>query len=293
MNNIGICFPGYDYENMSFETLSNYLLQFLEAGITSFDFYTTMFLKNNDKLSELMTFLIKNDIKITLHYNSNKNTENYNYEELLKHYKDDLVKVRNTLKIYNINYKTTVVFHGLPYQEEWNKYDHQNNLIKLYKELSDFSIPLEFIITIETLSKYHPVGNHIGDDIHELELITRGVNNENFGICWDIGHTRLNNVESNSDLYLTENLISKVRFTHIHNISLNKSNIDHLPITDLNYQKDELEYLIKNNYRGIYSIEIETKNLKENILIYLNSIKKVKQLIKEMEENKYELRKNS
>ncbi|MFA5603252.1 MAG: TIM barrel protein [Bacilli bacterium] len=293
MNNVGICFPGYDYEKMSFETLSNYLLQFLEAGITSFDFYTTMFLKNDDKLNKLVKFLINNNIKITFHYNTNKKFEDLNYEELLNQYKDDLVKVRNTLKIYNINYPTTIVFHGLPYQEEWNKHDHQNELIKLYKELSDFSIPLNFIITIETLSKHHPIGNHIGDDIHELELITSGVNNENFGICWDIGHTRLNNIEFNSELYLSKELLSKVKFTHIHNIALNKSNIDHLPITDLNYQKDELEYLIKNDYQGVYSIEIETKNLKENILIYLNSIKNVKQIIKEMEENYYELRKNS
>ncbi len=285
---IGICFPKYDYEKMTLNELKGYLLKLKEAGVSSFDFYTTMFLNSNDKLKKLINFFVKNELQVTFHYNS-KNKLNLkddnDYEALLQMYKDDLVIIYNNLQTLNINYQIPIVFHAPEYSNEWDKHNHQEKLIKIFRELSNFSKQLNFVIVIETLSNNHPKGNHIGDDVEELELLVNNIDNDNFGICWDIGHTRLNNIENNSSLYLTPNLLKKVKFTHIHNIVEKSKSIDHLPLTNLDYQRAELECLIKNNYHGIYSLEIETKNLRENILIYIDSIKKLKILLEELEQN--------
>ncbi len=291
MAKIGICFPSCDYEKMSFEEFSKYLLQFKEVGVYSFDFYTSMFLQNNPKLRKTIDFLNQHNIHITLHYHSNKK---HDYEDLLNEYKKDLRKVRNVLKIYNINYKIPVVFHALEYKDEYKKHNHLLKLANIFQELSDFSKNLNFEILIETLSHNHPFGNHIGDDVDELEFLLANIKSNNFGICWDIGHTRLNNIENNGALHLTEKIIENVKFTHIHNIAIsNNKSIDHLPLTNFQFQQSELEYLVENNYQGIYSIEVETKNIKENILIYVNNIKKINIIIKDMEELYYEFRENS
>ncbi|MDD2518678.1 MAG: TIM barrel protein [Bacilli bacterium] len=285
MINIGICFPGYDYENMSFETLSNYLLQLKKAGITSFDFYTTMFLNNNDKLKQLLIFLNEQDIKISFHYASiKKATSNSIFEQ----YKEDLIRIRNVLDIHNIKYSITIVFHALPYKNEFNKYEHLQKLAKGFEELSEFAKLLNFEILVETLSNNHPIGNHIGDDLDELMFLATNIKSENFGICWDMGHTRLNNIETKQQLCLPKELLAKVKFTHIHNIKISDDQtIDHIPITNFELQKLELECLIKNNYDGIFSLEYETKNLKENILVYIDNIQKLQALIYEIK--KYNL----
>jgi sugar phosphate isomerase/epimerase len=290
MHKIGICFPGSDFEKMPIDEFKKYILKFKEAGVTSFDFYTSLFLNCDEKLKQLVMFLNDNDITITFHYHSSntiKINDNDDYEKLLSIYKQELMTVRNNLEKMNIKYKTTIVFHGLDYFKDSAKYNHQKNLIDVFKQLSDYSTILNFEILIETLSNNHPYGNHIGDDLSELNLFINSIDNDNFGICWDMGHTRLNSIENNALLYLPEKIMNKVKFTHIHNIHLDKDKkyyVDHLPFTNMNYQKKELEYLIKSDYKGVYSIEFNTENLKENIYVYLDSIKILNETLKSLEE---------
>lgn len=276
MVKIGICFPQNDYENMEFAEFKKYLLMFKEEGIYSFDFYTNMFLNNDENLKRLLIFLNEHDIKITFHYYS---VDKNNFMQ----YQQDLIRIRNVLDIYNINYPITIVFHAQPYESNFNKYEHLENIAKEFEKLSEFARNLNFVILVETLSYNHPKGNNISDDIDELIFLTTNVKSNNFGFCWDVGHTRLNHIENKIPLYLPKILLDKVKFTHIHNVIVEKDKtIDHVPLTNLELQKEEIKYLIKNNYDGIFSLEFATKNLRENIYIYIDSIKKLRQLIEEI-----------
>lgn len=276
---IGICFPNYDYNILTLVDLKKYLEMFIDNGITSFDFYTSFFEKPDEKLDNLIDYLNNKDIKITLHYNG---------AETLVNYKNTLIHLNNYLLSKYIDYKIPIVFHIPSYQD--NKYEHINNMLNTFNELSNYAKKLNFDILIETLSYNHPVGNYIGDDNSEISLFINSIKHDNFGVCWDIGHTRLNNLEHRSNLLLDNKLLTKVKHTHIHNIFKGDCYIDHLPLTNIELQDDELRYLIKNNYKGVYSIEFEVKHLKENIYIYLDSIKKLKKFI---EEEYCEFRKNS
>lgn len=291
MNNIGICFPGSDFEIMPAKEFKDYLLRFKEAGITSFDFYTKLFLNNTDKLTDLVQFLNKNDIKITFHYQSIDNIDlisvKEDYDLLYDLYQKELSTVRSNLIKLDVKYKTTIVFHALDYFNESRKYNHEQHIIDVFRKLSVYGKELDFEILIETLSRNYPVGHHIGDDLGELEDFVNGIDSDNFGICWDIGHTRLNNIENNTSLCLSEKVIEKVKFAHIHNIHLNKDNrlyLDHLPLTRMSYPKEELAYLLKKEYKGVFSIEVGTEHLKENILVYLDSIKLLKEMLESLKE---------
>jgi len=291
MNKIGICFPASDYLNMGIEGSKKYLQKFIELGIYSFDMFTSLIIKSDEKIYDLLSFLNDNNVKITFHYHSDNVVDNLltdqNVEILTNQYKDDLTKLRNKLKRANIDYNITIVFHALDYDEEHQKSLHQKNLCSIFSELSDFAKLLQFTILVETLSHTHPKGNHIGDDMYELESLVNQIDNPNFGICWDIGHTRANSLEHYGELYLSDKLISKVKFTHIHNIYIdnNKITMDHLPLTNLELQDDEIRYLKKHNYDGIYSIEMAIENLKENIDVYLHSIDLLKEILEKYEED--------
>lgn len=279
MSKVGICFPEYDYLNMEKNQFKQYLNQFIDHGLYSFDMFTSLITNSDDKIYDILTFLNEKNIKLTFHYHTLSKIENILDEDnmmlLLNQYKDDLTKLHNKLKRVGINYDIDVVFHALDYIEEYQKYFHETNLIYVFKELLKYSKPLKINILLETISHSHPINKHIGDDIYELESIIDKINDSNFGICWDIGHTRMNSIESNDNMYLTDKIINKVKFTHIHNIYIDSNNkilMDHLPLTDLDLQEEEIDYLKSKNYDGIYSIEVSAQNLKENIEIYLNSI---------------------
>lgn len=279
MKKIGICFPENDFLSMDFEEFKSYLLALKKSGLYSFDMYTSLLTSDNKNLNELLMFLNDNDIKITFHYAGVRLDADYLDKELatdiLKQYKDDLIKVRHKLQACDINYQTTVVFHALNYSEEYQKYEHEQNQINIFKELCELALALNFDILIETLSYNHPSGNHIGDDYAEIEHMIETVNCDNFGICWDIGHTRLNALEQYSNMYLPRSILPKTKFTHIHSYSVDDGIHevqDHLPLINEMYREEEIGYLIKNEYNGIYSIETNTDNLKENINVYLKSI---------------------
>ncbi|MDD4607788.1 MAG: TIM barrel protein [Bacilli bacterium] len=288
MKRIGICFPERDFKKLDFEEFQKYLNDFKEAGITSFDFYTSLFLNLDEKLEKLVLFLNENDLKITFHYQSHDDhIDREDYSLVLENYKNDLYMVHNNLKKLNIEYKIPIVFHGINYIDASKKYQHKLNLINIYKELCEYTKGFNFEILIETLSYNHPKGLHIGDDLSEINTLLNKVDVDNFGICWDIGHTRLNNIETKTQLYLPSKIIDNIKFTHIHNIILDKRSncyLEHLPFTDMDYQDEELKYLVENKYSGIYSIEFNTNDLEENILVYLNSIKLLKNCLNNLEE---------
>ncbi|MGE5455743.1 MAG: TIM barrel protein [Ignavibacteriales bacterium] len=273
MKKIGICFPEKDFLSMDFEKFKNYILLFKENGLYSFDIYTSLIISGYDKINELLIFLNNNDIKITFHYAESKCIDEKN---ILKSCIEDLISVRNKLDACHINYHTTIVFHAQNYAHEYQKYEHLQSQILFFKELCKKTKELNFDILVETLSNNHPIGNHIGDDYIEIENLIDEVNQDNFGICWDIGHTRLNSLEEYSNIYLPMNIMNKVKHTHIHSFSLDDGIhevLDHLPLLNDVYKNKELKYLQDFGYDGVYSIETDTNNLSENINIYLDSIK--------------------
>lgn len=284
MNKIGICFPQRDFFELKYEDFKNYILKFKNCGIYSIDFYTDFITDYQNNIDELLEFLNVNNIIVTFHYaNKNKievNSESEKREEL-EIYKKEIETLRNRLIAANMNYNTTIVFHAFDYYNESEKYKKINYFIEIFSDLCDYAKEYNFEILLETLSKNHPKGNHIGDDIDELEFIINNINKTNFGICWDMGHTRTNFIENNFNKYLTNNILSKIKFAHIHNFYIqdNIIKIDHLPLTNVELLKDEIKFLYNKGYKGIYLNETNIENLKENFLIYKESIKNLNSIL--------------
>lgn len=263
---IGICFPEMDFKQMELDNFVSYMVGLKAAGVKSFDFFIDFFLEMDHKKEKLLTIMKDNDMKITMHYvGTIEEAEN---------------KLNIAGRNINVRYNVPIVFHLPSYDK--NKYSHVKEIIEKIKNLVEHR---EYDILIETLSKNHPNDQNLGDDISEINLFLKMIPDNNFGICWDIGHTRMNHIEEKTSLYIND--ISRVKMTHIHNLAYRKKFFDHIPLTDLDLQDEEIKYLIRNGYNGIYSLEFPIENMKENIEVYIDSIKKIKKLIEEV---KYELR---
>lgn len=291
MYKIGICFPESDFLAMNFDSFKEYILLFKKSGLYSFDLFTSLLTdnqKNDDHINELLSFLNENDIKITFHYSGYipdfSSLNEGNYRLVVKKYIDDLIKVRNKLEANDIYYQTTIVFHALNYTNEYQKCEHENQQIIIFNELCEISKKLNFDILVETLSHNHPFGNHIGDDYSEVIKIINNVSHDNFGICWDMGHTKLNSLEEYDNSCLPAEMLRSVKFTHIHSYSEDDGIheiVDHLPLINRKHINEEIKCLYNSGYDGIYSIETNTSGLKENINIYLESIKMLIEMLEE------------
>lgn len=264
---IGMCFPVKDYQNNNFNDFKNYILKLKSAGLTNIDMFSSFIIDYNNEIDNLLEFLNNNDIKISFHYSGENNYEIY---------QNHILTVRNRMKASNMNYETTMVFHAPDYETEYNKYEHMKKVINDFQKLSLYAKDFDIKILLETLSCEMPKGKHIGDDIEELELIANNIENNNFGFCWDLGHTSLDSDKGLKDELLTNKMISKTSFTHIH--SYNKE-IDHLPLIKPEQVENEIELLKKVGYQGVYSLEFEVLNLKENIDMYIESINNLKKLL--------------
>ncbi len=280
MLKIGLCFPEIDYRRLEIEQFNEYLEMLKEKELYSFDMYTEFLIKHNPT-KPLLEILKKNNIKLTFHYNGEFTLNN---KLDLKKIKNDLKTLRKILDKNKHYYQTLIVFHIPNYVD--NKYKHIKNMIKVFQEITKYGLKLRFDILVETLSNYHPCGQKIGNDYSEIVLFLNAIKEKNFGVCWDLGHTRLNNIESREKLYVPVQLIPKIRFTHIHNFyQKNGEYIDHIPLTNLKKQDAEICFLLKNNYKGIYHLEFPVENLKENIYVYLDNIEKLKKFILKYKED--------
>lgn len=258
---IGVCFPQMDFENMNIEDFLSYMVALSHAGVNNYDFFIDFFLEMNHKKIKLVEIMKDNDISISMHY-----------QGLIK---DAIKKLKTVESNLDVNYKIPVVFHLPSYDK--NKYEHIKEIKGKLEEIVENK---KFDILIETLSKNHPNNQNLGDDISEINLFLKLIDKDNFGVCWDTGHTRINSIEENTNIYIND--ISRVKMTHIHNFYYKNKYLDHIPFTHFYYQDDEIKYLVKNGYKGIYSLEFPLNNLKENIYIYLNSVMRLKKLIEEV-----------
>jgi len=280
MAKIGICFPAKDFLRLSETEFNQYLERFQKKGLYSIDLYTEFLLKHKPT-NILLKQIKKNKLKITMHYNEEfpKDTK-----EAIKHIKKQLKELRKILDTNQHRYQINIVFHIPDYQD--NKYAHVKEMIYLFQEITDFAKKLRFNILIETLSNNHPAGNHLGNDFSEIVLFLNNIPAKNFGVCWDLGHTRLNHLENKEALFVPPKIINRIKFTHIHNAyQQNGEYNEHIPLTDLKLQSAELKYLIQNNYKGIYSLEYGLERLPENIDVYLDNIQKLNNFIEKNKED--------
>ncbi len=278
MIKIGICFPTQDFIRHE-EEIDKYFKLFKEKNLYSLDMYTEFILKHKPT-NHLLKQLNHNNLKLTFHYNGKIDKDS---NKAIKQIKKELKEIRKILDKNHHLYQTNIVFHIPDYQD--NKYQHIKKMIVLFKQISEYALKLRFNILIETLSNNHPKGNHVGNDFSEIILFLNNITNKNFGVCWDIGHTRLNNIEDHENLFIPKKMIDRIMFTHIHNAYQKNGEFnEHIPLTDLKLQDDELEFLIKNDYKGIYNLEYGLECIKENIEIYLNNIEKLNNFIKKKKE---------
>ena len=275
MTKIGICFPERDYKRLEENEFIEQIKKLKEGGLYSFDLYTELILRNKPN-KFLLTTLFEEDIKITFHHNGVLYTGNE--KEDIKKIKKDLKELRKIMKANKHNYETTIVFHIPNYED--NKYAHIKKMIKYFKEISKIGEKNNFKILIETLSNNHPKGNHVGNDFSEIILFINNIPSKNFGICWDVGHTRLNHIEDHENIFIPEKLKEKIMFTHIHSFyKKDEKIVEHMPITNLELQDDEIDFLKESNYNGVYSLEYQMDGIKENVNIYIDNIKKLTEYI--------------
>lgn len=264
---IGMCFPEYDYKHIDFNDFKKYIIELNNIGVNNFDFYSSFICDYKNDIDNLFEFLNSLDIKVSFHFNGYQNLETYKFH---------ISTVRNRMRAANMDYETTMVFHAPNYEHESSKYSHIRTVVNDFDELSEFAYSFKILVLVETLSKTFPSGNHIGDDIDELEVLANSIENPNFGFCWDIGHTSHDSDNNLQDELLTNKIINKTKFTHIHGYN---EKIDHLPLINPDLVEGEVKLLIRNNYKGVFSLEHEVKNLKENIEVYKTSIKNLKKLL--------------
>lgn len=132
---------------------------------------------------------------------------------------------------------------------------------EFFNRLSNKAVNLGMCILTESLSINHPDVDCLGNNWDDLYRLNKLIDSNNWGICWDTGHTRGNTIEENSFPYPPEDLIEKIKFTHIHNMY---DGIDHLPLISGEWQDNEIKFLVMHNYSGIYSLEYDFRFVDEN-----------------------------
>ncbi len=282
MAKVGICFPSKDFLKLSEEEFVPYLKKFQQKGLYSFDMYTEFLLKQK-LINTILQQMQKHNIKVSLHYQGDIPKDN---EQAIMQVKEQLKAIRQILDSNGHCYEINIVFHVPDYQK--NKYAHLNEMIVFFQTITTFAEDLKFNILIEILSNNHPAGNHLGNDFSEISIFLNNIDNENFGVCWDLGHTRLNHLENKELLLVPAKIIDRIKFVHVHNAYQKKDGkyIEHIPLTDLKLQSAELKFLIENNYKGIYSLEYGLDGLSENVNIYLDNIKKLNKFIEKNKEER-------
>lgn len=157
---------------------------------------------------------------------------------------------------------------------------------KFFKGLAEKVKGYNFEILTETLSLNHPKGDNIGNCWEDFLVLNENIKEDNWGICWDTGHTRLNSVEEGNNLYPPLEIVDKIKFTHIHDINF-KDSAHHLPIVEGESQDNEIKLLIINEYQGHYSLEYDfryTDNSNQDNVLF--SIYRLKELVNYLGNNR-------
>ncbi len=278
---IGMCFPKQDFIRLPEEEFIEYLTILKKNGLTSFDMYPS-FLLTYKPTNRLLSILKELDLKLNFHYDNQLYNGDFKFS--VNKCQDEISLLRKILDNNDHKYQINLVFHVPEYEN--SKYAHLKQMILFFKKISSFAKNKKTNILIETLSHNHPKGNYISDDLSEIILFLNHIDNRNFGVCWDLVHTRLNQIEERDQPMISE-VIKRTMHTHISGFyNKNNQNHDHIPLTDLGFQDDELNMLIAHNYQGVYSLEFAVENLKENIYVYTDNITKLKNYIKEQEHEK-------
>jgi sugar phosphate isomerase/epimerase len=90
----------------------------------------------------------------------------------------------------------------------------------------------------------------VGDTKEELVSVVSTLNSSRAGICWDLGHDKLNGLPSSS-----EDFLSWVRHTHVHDVS--PAGEDHLPLLYGNVPYDKaLDHLMQKGFDGVVLLEV-------------------------------------
>jgi len=110
--------------------------------------------------------------------------------------------------------------------------------------------------------------------------IVQSIPEQNIGICWDMGHSFSNTVNFNHPQFPSEDFLSRVIHTHIHD--LGPGGRTHWPFKENKVPlKENIRLLHSSNYPGAYNLELsfdrfaEEENIKS---LLLNTIKKIRYL---------------
>ncbi|MCT4612374.1 MAG: sugar phosphate isomerase/epimerase [Clostridia bacterium] len=290
MNKIGIDFDINKMYDLSEKEIREYVRHLAYLGVRRLDFFYSMFLEpEHVGVKDIVIDEVKkNDIKVSIHslpvdgmWLTYRNR--VKMEEGLEAHKKALYELRVQLEKYGINYEVPIVFHS-GYYDDIDKEELFKLNIEFYTELAKEAKNYDFLILAETLSYNHPHVKVIGNNWEDIERLCDEIPHENFGICWDMGHTHLNYTEHGSDMLPNEKIAKRIKHTHIHRVlngtlyghSLHRyaHNIefeegkDHGFLMDDNFQDEEIKWLVENNYNYAYSLELAYNLLLEHNVNY-------------------------
>jgi len=110
--------------------------------------------------------------------------------------------------------------------------------------------------------------------------IVQSMPEQKIGICWDMGHSFSNTVNFNHPQFPSEDFLSRVIHTHIHD--LGPGGRTHWPFKENKVPLEENIRLLQSiNYRGAYNLELSFDRFAEEEKIetlLLNTIKKIRNL---------------
>ena len=236
--------------------VDNYLKELRKHRVTNLDLIVSFVIEDDNR--HILESIYNNGMTVSMHSNAIDNiyTTFNNSGEIGVSVDKQLGDLQHTDKILReigFSNDIPIVYHGGQVVDGDRK-KALNLGAEFFNRLSEKTSSIGMSILMESLSVNHPKVDCIGNNWDDFQIMNNLILSNNWGICWDTGHTRSNSVEEGESPYPPANLVDKIKFTHIHNMY---DNVDHLPLIDGEWQDNEIKFLVTNGYNGVYSLEYD------------------------------------
>ncbi len=144
---------------------------------------------------------------------------------------------------------------------------HLDKNIMFFREMANTLGKIKVDILIETLQTDIAKGRRVGDRWQDLEIMMRNIENENFGICWNMKNTRVNYLEYNDRMLPQKQINERIKMSTFSNVN---AYIKERRPFNVELQIEELKYLISIEYAGVLHLEYIYSMIEEMNVSYQN-----------------------
>ncbi len=169
--------------------------------------------------------------------------------------KFSIEEIKRTIEIAQKLGAPFIVIHGGSFSKD-NSEVALERTRKSLEELNSYSKRVKLAVeNLPTLGHFGNPSNELPIYVKDLLYLVEGL--DNIGICFDIGHA--NTVKNSLEFYDEIKETGKIWDMHLHDNNGDKD--DHLAIRKGNINwKDFLKKLKEDNYKGYFSLELDTWN---------------------------------